>query len=77
MDGSGREVFLTSPDLQLPNSLAIDWNNERLCYSNAGRKTIECVDIDSRRRETIASNCSYPFGLAIKDETFYWSDWKT
>ncbi|XP_023943283.2 nidogen [Bicyclus anynana] len=77
MDGTQRGVFLNQLDVQLPNSLAIDWARDRLCYSDAGLHAIKCVGIHSMERVTIAENCSYPFGLAINGDTFYWTDWKT
>lgn len=77
MDGSQRGVFLDKNDVALPNSLAIDWVRDRLCYADAGLLSIKCVSIDSREKETIASDCLYPFGLAIYENQFYWSDWKT
>lgn len=77
MDGSERGVFLSAPDVNLPNSLTIDWEGDRLCYTDAGLKSIECVGIEDKRRETIASNCLYPFDLAVNDGKFYWTDWKT
>ncbi|XP_072938855.1 nidogen [Epargyreus clarus] len=77
MDGSQRGVFLDKLNVKLPNSLAIDWTRDRLCYSDAGLFSIRCVTIDTRQSETVASNCSYPFGLAISGDKFYWTDWRT
>ncbi|XP_045494684.1 nidogen [Colias croceus] len=77
MDGTQRGVFLDQSDVKLPNSLAIDWVRDRLCYADAGLFTIRCVGIDNLERDTIAANCSYPFGLAINGDKFYWTDWKT
>ncbi|XP_067009862.1 nidogen isoform X2 [Anabrus simplex] len=77
LDGSGRSVFLTGPSIHLPNSLAIDWDTDELCWADAGTKTVECIGIDYGVRRTVASNCSYPFGLAISRENYYWTDWKT
>ncbi|CAH1124061.1 unnamed protein product [Ceutorhynchus assimilis] len=74
-DGTDRRVFLEGPAVSLPNSLAIDYDTEELCYSDAGTKKIECVQIDTRRVQTIAVNCTYPFGIAITDKMVYWSDW--
>lgn len=75
MDGTGREIFLMGDRVHLPNSLAIDWLTDQLCYADAGTKKIECVNIDNRSIYTIAVNCTYPFGLAISDERYYWTDW--
>lgn len=74
-DGTGREIFLQGPVVSLPNSLAIDYDTEQLCYTDAGTKSIECVHIDTRASQKIAVNCTYPFGIAITDKEIYWSDW--
>ncbi|XP_047530090.1 nidogen [Vanessa atalanta] len=77
MDGSQRGVFLDKSEVKLPNSLAIDWSRDRLCFTDAGLYTIKCVSIDTLESETIVANCSYPFGLAISGDSYYWTDWKT
>lgn len=77
MDGSQRGVLLDRSQVKLPNSLAIDWARDRLCFTDAGLYTIKCVSIDTLEIETIVSNCSYPFGIAISGDNFYWTDWKT
>ncbi|KAK4886874.1 hypothetical protein RN001_003145 [Aquatica leii] len=74
-DGTEREIFLKGEDVKLPNSLVIDFGMERLCFADAGSKKIECVEIDSRNKYTIAENCTYPFGITVTDEYIYWTDW--
>ncbi|XP_066245508.1 nidogen [Euwallacea similis] len=74
-DGSDRRIFLEGKSVVLPNALAIDYDTEQLCYSDAGTKKIECVHIDTRQVQTIAVNCTYPFGIAVTDRLVYWSDW--
>jgi nidogen (entactin) len=76
-DGTGRAVFLQGESVSLPNSLTIDYETEQLCYADAGTKKIECVDIDSKIKQTIATNCTYPFGITVTDKHIYWSDWIT
>ena len=77
MDGSARSIFLQGDYVKLPNSLAIDWHNDELCYTDAGTKAIECISIENRSRKTIIKNLTYPFGLAISDYNYYWNDWIT
>lgn len=77
LDGSGRQQLLGAPIVQLPNSLVISPNTRELCYADAGTKKIECIDTYSKVPNTIAANLSYPFGLAVTDEHFYWTDWTT
>lgn len=77
MDGTGREIFLSGEFVTLPNSLAIDWDSDELCYADAGTKSIECIQIDTMSRRTAAPDCTYPFGLAITPTHLYWTDWST
>lgn len=77
LDGSGRQTLLGSNQLKLPNSLVIRPQTSELCYNDAGSHKIECVDIYSKIPNTIAANLSYPFGLAVTDDHFYWTDWTT
>ncbi|KAJ8922644.1 hypothetical protein NQ315_007676 [Exocentrus adspersus] len=74
-DGTDRQIFIRGESVVLPNSLAIDYDTEQLCYADAGAKTIECIHIDTRLKQTIAVNCTYPFGIAVTDKHIYWSDW--
>lgn len=77
MDGTERGIFVDQTDVKLPNSLAIDWQRDRLCYTDAGLFVIKCVNIETQEKEVIAEGLSYPFGLAIKEDKIYWTDWKT
>lgn len=77
MDGTERDIFVDQTEVKLPNSLAIDWQRDRLCYTDAGLFAIKCVNIDTREKEVIVEKLPYPFGLAIKEEKFYWTDWRT
>jgi nidogen (entactin) len=35
------------------------------------------VDTYTKQPRIVADKLSYPFGLAITDEQFFWSDWTT
>ncbi|KAL3266111.1 hypothetical protein HHI36_010297 [Cryptolaemus montrouzieri] len=74
-DGSERAIFLEGKDISLPNSLAIDYDTEELCFADAGVKKIQCIQIDSKRIRTLATNCTYPFGITVNDRYIFWSDW--
>jgi len=101
LDGSQRDIFVQGPNVKLPNSIAIDWYTDEICWADAGLKSIgnfmnvleiqmllfklyinkfifvfiECVGIESRLQRTAVANCSYPFGLAITRDNYYWTDW--
>ncbi|XP_057336518.1 nidogen-like isoform X1 [Microplitis mediator] len=76
-DGTGRELFLNGDQVQLPNSLCIDWATDELCWTDAGTFTISCTPIDHKSVRIVAKDLSYPFGLAISEDNYYWTDWKT
>ncbi|EZA61094.1 nidogen-2 isoform X1 [Ooceraea biroi] len=76
-DGTDRAIFLQGDYVKLPNSLSIDWSTDELCWADAGTSTISCIEIDSREVNVVANELTYPFGLAISQNYYYWTDWKT
>ncbi|XP_011138379.1 nidogen-2 isoform X2 [Harpegnathos saltator] len=76
-DGTDRAIFLQGDYVKLPNSLSIDWSTDELCWADAGTFTISCVEIDSKEVSVVANELTYPFGLAISQNYYYWTDWKT
>jgi len=38
---------------------------------------IGCIEIDSKKVTVVANELTYPFGLAISQNHYYWTDWKT
>ncbi|XP_018054137.1 PREDICTED: nidogen-2 isoform X4 [Atta colombica] len=76
-DGTDRAIFLQGDYVKLPNSLTIDWATDELCWADAGTFTINCIEIDSKRVTVVANELTYPFGLAISQNHYYWTDWKT
>ncbi|XP_034249826.1 nidogen [Thrips palmi] len=77
LDGSQREVFLQGNAVKLPNSLAIDFDRDELCWADAGTKSIECIGISSAIRRTVVANVTYPFGLAMSEDNYFWTDWQS
>ncbi|XP_011690827.1 PREDICTED: nidogen-2 isoform X3 [Wasmannia auropunctata] len=76
-DGTDRAIFLQGDYVKLPNSLTIDWATDELCWADAGTFTISCIEIDTKRVTVVANELTYPFGLAISQNHYYWTDWKT
>ncbi|XP_077490332.1 nidogen-like isoform X1 [Amblyomma americanum] len=75
MDGSGRMVLVQGGGLETPNMLAIDLEHNDLCWTDAGRRTIECVNLNGQGRRTVFTPAQYPFGLALAAGRVYWTDW--
>lgn len=40
LDGSQREIFVQGPNVKLPNSIAVDWYTDEICWADAGLKSI-------------------------------------
>lgn len=40
LDGSQRQIFIQGPKVKLPNSIAIDWFTDELCWADADLKSI-------------------------------------
>ncbi|XP_047349035.1 nidogen-like isoform X3 [Vespa velutina] len=76
-DGTGRAIFLQGDYVKLPNSLSIDWATDELCWADAGTFTITCIEIANKEVNVVAKDLIYPFGLAISQNHYYWTDWKT
>ncbi|KAL0115113.1 hypothetical protein PUN28_010595 [Cardiocondyla obscurior] len=76
-DGTDRAIFLQGDYVKLPNSLTIDWATDELCWADAGTFSISCIEIDTKRVTVVANQLTYPFGLAISQNHYYWTDWKT
>lgn len=75
LDGSDREILLAHPDVQLPNYVALSPNSGELCFSDSGTKKVECIDPYRKQVRTVAANLTYPFGLAVTQTHYYWTDW--
>lgn len=74
MDGDYRDDFVNE-DLGLPNGLTIDFDNEELCWADAGTHRIECIGLDGNGRRVVHSIADYPFGLTNFGNSLYWTDW--
>ncbi|CAN8003110.1 unnamed protein product [Ixodes hexagonus] len=75
MDGTGRSVLVEGGGLELPNMLALDLEHNDLCWTDAGRRTVECVNLSGGGRRTVYTPAQYPFGLALAAGKVYWTDW--
>lgn len=75
MDGQFNRPLITD-NIHWPNGLALDWPNERLYWVDAKLKTIESCKLDaSDRRSVIKMVSKHPYGIAVFQDTLYWSDW--
>lgn len=75
MDGNFNQRLVTE-DVQWPNGLTLDWPNNRIYWVDAKFKTIESCKLDgSDRRRVIKQVSKHPYGIAVFQDTLFWSDW--
>ncbi|XP_012350206.1 vitellogenin receptor isoform X1 [Apis florea] len=75
MDGKNITV-LVNQDLEWPNSLSIDYPNNRLYWIDTKQKMIESIRLDGTdRRIVLKGTAKKPFSLAVFENKLYWSDW--
>lgn len=81
MDASSRTTLVSS-GLIWVNSLALDFKKRLLYWCDARLDKIERVDLQGNNRKLIMDLSSrsaryHPFGLALFEDTLFWSDWLT
>ncbi|OAD52717.1 Vitellogenin receptor [Eufriesea mexicana] len=75
MDGKNATALINQ-DLEWPNSLSIDYTNNRLYWIDSKLKVIESIRLDGTDRRTILKDIAKkPISLAVFENKLYWSDW--
>nr|XP_033342194.1 vitellogenin receptor [Megalopta genalis] len=74
MDGKNTSAIV-SKNLEWPNSLAIDYANDRLYWIDSKLKLIETVRLDGSDRRTILRDIvKMPMAIAVFENKIYWSE---
>ncbi|XP_033120839.1 low-density lipoprotein receptor-related protein 4-like isoform X2 [Anneissia japonica] len=77
MDGSGRHTIITE-NIHWPNGLTIDYDARKIYWADAKLGRISCSGLEGENIRVILEGEEYlphPFGLAVFDDTLYWTDW--
>ena len=74
MDGNNREVLIDT-DLVWPNGLAIDYQLQRLYWTDAFTDRIEYSSVDGTGREILLTGLDHPFAITISGDQIFWTDW--
>ena len=77
MDGMNRQVLIDTGLIQ-PNGLAIDYQLQRLYWTDSSTNKIEYSSVDGTGREILlsaATGLDYPFAITISGDQIYWTDW--
>lgn len=75
LDGSQRRDFLNS-SLQLVHDLAIDFEEDKLYWTDARAHIIERINLDGSTREVIVGDYKLekPLSLTVFGDNVYWTD---
>lgn len=74
MDGSAQKSLINT-NIVWPNGIAVDESMDRIYWTDAHRDTIESAKIDGSDRRLVVSDVFHPFGVAVFEDSVYWSDW--
>lgn len=73
--GYSVESVITT-DIQMPNAITIDYDNNKLYWADARLDKIERCDYDGSHRVVLAHSVpEHPFAMAIHRDYLYWTDW--
>ena len=78
-DGNDRRVVISS-SISHPLGITLDYNEQRVYWSDAELFRLEYCDYDGSNRmilETEASGLLYPFALTVANNDLFWTDWIT
>jgi len=71
LDGSNKKTLIDS-GLVWPTYLTIDKTNDRLYWTDAN--SINTIRVDGTGKKRILSGLKRPFGIAVFEDTMYWTD---
>lgn len=76
MDGSDRTV-LYHVSQTLPTGITIDYQTEKIYWTDMYWGTIECSNLDGSGGILLLAGNIIPFSLTINDNMVFWSDWNS
>lgn len=77
MDGiEGSRSILVSSNIFWPNGLTLDYDENRMFWTDARLRYIHSANLDgSDRRVIIRGSLPHPFAITLSEDTIYWTDW--
>lgn len=77
MDGrEGSRKVLISSNIFWPNGLTLDYDDNRMFWTDARLCYIHSADLDgSNRRTLVESSLPHPFAITVFGDAIYWTDW--
>ena len=74
LDGTGKTSIINS-EIGKPGAITVDWENDKIYWTDLELKRIECADLDGGNRKNLADRSIFePVGLAVHGDYLYWVD---
>lgn len=71
-------ITVVNDSIVLPNGLCVDYEAEKVYWTDAHYLHIDVMDYDGSNRQTIIqTGLKYPFAITHFKHRLYWTDWKT
>ncbi|KFB45647.1 hypothetical protein ZHAS_00013641 [Anopheles sinensis] len=71
LDGTERQILISGPQIAYSSDIRVSMTTGELCYIDSLK--IDCIDTKNKKIQTIGSNLRNPFGLAVTDDSMYWT----
>ncbi|XP_015909717.1 low-density lipoprotein receptor-related protein 2 isoform X1 [Parasteatoda tepidariorum] len=68
------KIAIHETNLTQPSGLALDYDEQKLYWTDALREKIERSDLDGQNREVLVSATIYPFAITVYGKYIYWTD---
>ena len=77
MDGLERQVVIDSSSrLSWPNGLTIDYSSDRIFWADSKEDYIGSSNLDGSHIVIVADHIQNPYGIAVFEDSVYWSNYK-
>ena len=79
MNGGERRTLHFS-EISQPNGIAIDYNSDRIYWSDSSLDRLEYSKFDGSERTVVEAETTglvHPFSVTVVDNLLFWSDWAT
>ena len=68
------KTVIVSHNLTQPSGLAIDYEDNKIYWTDAVREKIERADLDGKNREVLITATIYPFAITVYGDWIFWTD---
>lgn len=76
LDGTDVRTLVQAPKINFPNRVTIDFEHDKVLWTDGNDEDIGSCDFDGKNFNLVLDYAyKIPIGLAVYNNTLYWSDW--